>query len=186
MPAIGCKIKALRHQPLGTKSKHRAASHWVQNQSIALPAIRHKIKASFCQPSGAKSTHYTASHRAQNQSIVPPAVGRKFDALHRQPSGANPKHCATIRRSNSALQRHWVQIISIAPPLDTSFKYRATIGCFFQASCHCVNVSSIIAPLSCAASCSRGTSKPCIIAPAYCRSRIEGEQVTYFCTGVLP
>jgi hypothetical protein len=86
---------------------------------------------------GAKSKHCIASHQAQNQCIPPPAIGREIKASRCQPLGANLKHRAAIWHSNSALQPHWVLIISIAPPLGTSFKYCATIEHFFQAlRCH--------------------------------------------------
>jgi hypothetical protein len=103
--AIGCKIKALRHQPLGAKSKHHATSHWAQNQSITPPAIRHKIEALRRQPSSTNSKHRATirgstsasrRHRALIISIVLPlgtsfkyhtTIGHFFQALH---------HCALI------------------------------------------------------------------------------------------
>jgi hypothetical protein len=69
------------HQPLGAKSKHCAASHWAQNQSIALPSGAISL---HCAIVG----HYFSAlrhHLALIPSIAPP-LGSSF------------KHCPNVWR----------------------------------------------------------------------------------------
>ncbi len=118
-------ICAASHQV--QKSKHCAASHHAQNQSIAPTAIGHEIQLFVPPAIRCKSKHCTASHWVQNQSIALPSgtqskhratIRLYFKALRHQPSGANSKHCASshqalipsialpaIRRKIQALRR---------------------------------------------------------------------------------